>query len=325
MKNDQTPNIKITMLGYTGAGKTCFMLGMYATMRLGVKGFTFTTSNMDDDLELSNAWDQMVERHDKERWPRSTPQTRYYPFEFRYALSEKLLGFDWIDYRGGALRDTATKEDVQELMNHLQESECVFLCISGEHLRESIEDREQSVQRAAGIDGMLRLLQRLPQNVRPTVVIVITKYDVVPEGRRRQEVLIEEIKQLFNPFFAAGGRWLTMICPVTLGKELSSSRDKGEIDPRHIHLPVTFSAYYALKNEADRIQGLHQEADKFLKETDNWLGRLFDRSAIAANRVQLAQQAELLKEIEQRMKLVVRELMKSVSIFYQGKEVVLDE
>lgn len=325
MNNDQTPNIKITMLGYTGAGKTCFMLGMYATMRLGVKGFTFTTSNMDDDLDLSNAWDQMVDRHDKQRWPTSTAQTRNYPFEFRYALSEKLLGFDWMDYRGGALRDTASKEDVQALMRHLQESECIFLCISGEHLKESIEDREQSVQRAAGIDGMLKLLQRLPQHVRPAIVIIITKYDLVPDARRKKEVLIEEIKQLLNPIFVPGGGWLAMVCGVTLGQELSSSRDKGEIDPRHIHLPVTFSAWYALKNASERVQGANREVDKLLKETDNWFGRLVGRNSIAANKGRLAQQAELLQQIEQRMKLVVRELMRNVSIFYQGKEVVLDE
>ena len=68
--------IKITMLGGTSAGKTCFMLGMYDTMKQGVRGFTFTCSDMDTDLDLSEKWEQLVDPElGKDRWPKPNQQT----------------------------------------------------------------------------------------------------------------------------------------------------------------------------------------------------------------------------------------------------------
>ena len=45
---------KITMLGTAAAGKTCYMLGMYARMQMGIEGFTLRAVDLDQEIELTD-------------------------------------------------------------------------------------------------------------------------------------------------------------------------------------------------------------------------------------------------------------------------------
>ena len=66
-------NIGITMLGSSGSGKTCYMMGMYAVMSLGVNGFNFTTQDPDDDLVLADQWENFAQ---KGIWPDPTTASK---------------------------------------------------------------------------------------------------------------------------------------------------------------------------------------------------------------------------------------------------------
>lgn len=72
MAND----IKITMLGASGTSKTCFMIGMYAAMREGVRGFTFSTSDWDLDLKLDEDWERILNGEGRTAGPHR-PTTRH--------------------------------------------------------------------------------------------------------------------------------------------------------------------------------------------------------------------------------------------------------
>jgi Double-GTPase 2 len=326
--DEKIPPIKITMLGNSGAGKTCYMLGMYATMSLGVKGFTFATRDMDVDLELRDAWDQIIETEDEKRWPDPTTQTTPYEFDFCYGLDE-LMGFDWVDYRGGALKvsskDPQYQSEVQGLINHLQHSDCIFLCISGEHLVGKTENNVAGVQRKTGYDRMLQFIRRLQisdNTSKPAIVIVLTKYDLVPE--EKEDSITEIIKDMFNPFFTNGGNWLTMICPVTLGIDLSENSASGEIEPQNIHLPVTFAIYCAYKKLLDGLQKQERDANTRLGKGPGFWETLTGEGKYKRTKEEIERYKKRIEEMDRKMKLLVRELIGETVIYLNGEEVEID-
>jgi len=65
--NMKLEDIKITMLGTTGAGKTSYLLGMYAVMQTGVQGFTLAAKDMDLDLELTQRWEKLISLKGEDR------------------------------------------------------------------------------------------------------------------------------------------------------------------------------------------------------------------------------------------------------------------
>lgn len=309
-------NLKITMLGTTSSGKTCFMVGMYAMMRQGVKGFTFTTEDLDDDLDLSNDWDRMVEEQGAGRWPKGTVETKPYVFEFSYGLRE-LSKFNWLDYRGGALRSRKDDEDVVSLLNHMQQSSSIFLCISGEHFTQSIRGRESLVMRETQIDRMIQILKKLPRAVRPSLAIVLTKFDLV--APRPKDEVVGEIKQLFNMLFASDGGWYVTICPVSLGKELNGNPDGGMIEPKCIHLPVTFAIHSAFQQERQRLQQQRQGAYNQWQSSQNSLwSKIFNQKGLESKYEAISQYDAQIAEVEKNMKLLVQELKLNSDIYYNG-------
>ena len=48
--------IGITMVGTSGAGKTCYLYAMYAEMAFGVSGFTFMPTDYDKSIDLEDGW-----------------------------------------------------------------------------------------------------------------------------------------------------------------------------------------------------------------------------------------------------------------------------
>ena len=170
------------MLGTTGAGKTSYLLGMYAVMQTGIQGFTLAAKDIDMDLELTERWEQLISLEGEDRWPApNAAATEHYAFDFSYGF-RPLIGFEWLDYRGLALSDRSEEQDVQELSARLSESKCLFLCISGEHL---IHPITLTTVRNIKSDRMNQFIQQyisnreIPTRDKPfPIAVVITKYDL---------------------------------------------------------------------------------------------------------------------------------------------------
>ncbi len=58
MDNSELDNTQFTMLGLTGSGKTCYLLGMYNKMAAGIEGFSLTTDS-DTDVSLRRRYLRM--------------------------------------------------------------------------------------------------------------------------------------------------------------------------------------------------------------------------------------------------------------------------
>ncbi len=312
-----------------GAGKTCFLVGMYADMSGGRRGFTFST-NPDDDLDLSDKWSRLIEAG-PDRWPLPTSaQPKSYTFGFNYGF-RRIMEFDWIDYRGGALSDGSTEADVQELKRYLKQSSCVMLCVSGEHLQ---EPKNASVVRArTRIGRMNSFLTELREELGrqkkelPAVIIVVTKSDYC--SSRPREEIEEQIRDLFNPLFSPDSGWLVSIGSVSLGAGLAADTEKGEIAPDNIHLPLVFSIYRVLHERADQQQSKLYEGIGQLTEIENEWGRLkrwWRSEEIKQILRETEEDEEKLVTLQEDLQLLVTELteLREFRVYYDGEELKLD-
>jgi hypothetical protein len=327
LNNMQLDEIKITMLGTTGAGKTSYLLGMYAVMQTGIQGFTLAAKDMDLDLELTQRWEKLISLKGEDRWP--TPNAaamEYYGFDFSYGF-RPLMGFQWLDYRGLALSDRSTEQDVADLILYLQESACLFLCISGEYLTSELTP---NTVRQIKSDRMNQFIQQyISNNKQPNpqqpfpVAIVITKYDLC--HHREREEIIADVKKLFQALFTPNSGWLVMICPVSLGRDLGDDPDNAKIVPVNVHLPVVFAVYsqlraYGLKLKSDR--------DRQILEVDvarqkNALWQIIRANQLREQTTQLETTKTKIMTVEENMKLLCRELQQA-SLYFNGSEVTAD-
>ncbi|MCC0178620.1 hypothetical protein I4641_16730 [Waterburya agarophytonicola K14] len=320
-------DIKITMLGTTGAGKTSYLLGMYAIMQTGVQGFTLSAKDMDLDLELTERWEKLISVTGEDRWP--TPNAaamERYSFDFSYGF-RPLMGFEWLDYRGLALSDRSTEQDVIDLVQYISESQCLFLCISGEYLIESITP---NTVREIKSDRMNQFIQQyISMNKQPTnldpfpVAIVITKYDLC--HHRDRDEIIADVQKLFQALFTPNTGWLTMICPVSLGRELCNDLDNANIVPVNLHLPVVFAVYAQLRACGIKLKAQRDRLTNSIgtiKQT-NPLFQLLKNAELNRYTTELETCATEILTVEENMKLLSQELQQ-VSLYFSGSEVTAD-
>lgn len=335
-----TETIKITMLADSGAGKTCYMLAMYGGMLTNPHGFSLVAANRDQDIELQALWSNLVQLKGKDRWPQPTlpaqnanpdeaKDTYLYEFLLNYAANP-LIKFEWLDYRGGAIVDFSSKNDVQNLNNYLSNSSCLFLCISGEHLQQSVNNNLALAQvntKANAINNHLVYLHTTINQRRQKyfpVVITISKYDLC-YGKRTREKLIADVKLLFPSLFVPGSRWIVMICPITLGKKLATNPDTGIIKPKNCHLPLIFALWTKLREDVISSDKTMQQITKELAnfEDMNWLRKWLNNPLIKSKETKLENQKKELEDKYNIMKLLILQL-KNAYISIGGKEIELN-
>lgn len=330
--------VKVTMLGSSATGKTCYMVAMFSMMSvaLNLNGFSLKTENRDEGRRLDDLWKAMINNSGDERWPPPNddePET--YSFDLYYANKKLIVGFDWYDYRGGALRDYSTASDVEALQKRVRETTCLMICISGEYLTGEYVKEDNDIKLKAlqilGINAMNALIcdssigmdESLPP---PPVVIVITKYDLCKH--RSTKEIFSNIQSLFSPFFATGTKWLVMICPVTLGDKLATDLESGEVEPINVHSPVLFSLCADLLRQNFK---LHQQQSDIKTEilsekNSSFLGEWL-KNRVVENDLDLKKQKDSidkeLDEIQKNLSLLLNKMTvgKDVKIFFNGQDV----
>jgi hypothetical protein len=330
--------MKITMLGTSGSGKTCYMLGMYAFMSVGLRGFTISATDLDIDLDFTNRWESLVEGEGQERWPQGTDANIYnYAFNFNYA-ARPMMGFEWIDYRGGALRDRSQQSDVQDLMQYIKESKCLFLCVSGEHLTQPIVENDgtinfgirQTVASKLRVPAMNKLLTDIQQKLNPSnatpfpIAVVVTKFDLCMH--RSKAEIVRDIQQLFEPLFQPNSGWLSLICPVSLGKELAENPMQGAIEPVNVHLPVAFAVYSQLRTIASdlKAQGTSISSDLGKEKAKNLFMQWWNSEKIGNREIELRELESKFDIIRNNLVLLSQEL-RSANIYLGDREVQVDD
>ncbi len=253
-----TPNLKLTMLGTTGSGKTVFLLGMYNTLSLGVQGYFLYTEDPDDGLDLGDAWDQLIEEG-KLPPPTAEDQNKRHQFVFNHGF-DTLVTVEWLDYRGGAMTGRASSAaDVTELREQLAASDSIYLVFDGGKLTPWLDGKVTipTVQKELKIREMTQLVQhaikaRKSSNLPlPSLVVVITKADLLSGPNREVgdalNTIIDNLKSLVEAAYVEGVT--TLLCPVQVGNFGPTTPLKvnvSDIDPMGLHRPMIFSLMHYL-------------------------------------------------------------------------------
>jgi hypothetical protein len=243
------PSLTITALGNKGSGKTTFLLGMYADLSGGRKGYFLNASDPDVDLALAGKWEKLLD--DGVLPPPNPADNIPYSFVFLDGM-RPLLAVDWLDYRGGALEDAtgAASNDVMGLHERLNRSDSIYLVVDGGYLVEPVRaTTKMGIMRSAGLRRMTSLLQNAVQARRsagelpPSIVVLITKADLIPPDRSEVlDALVSDVQELLSVAFSDG--LSTLICPVMLGHfglNPPATVRTADIDPQDLHLPIIFS------------------------------------------------------------------------------------
>ena len=342
MTESDYPRITITALGNKGSGKTTFLLGMYADLSGGRKGYFLNATDPDVDLALAGKWEKLL---DDGVLPPPNPADNI-PYSFLFLDGMRpLLAVDWLDYRGGALEDTTgtASDDVAGLHERLNRSDSIYLVVDGGYLVEPVRPSTKlGISRSAGLRRMTSLLQNAVQSrtaageLPPSIVVLITKADLIPPERTEpMDALVADVQELLSVAFSEG--LSTLICPVMLGHfglNPAAKVSTSDIDPRDLHLPIIFSlaeymhqlsivAHGVARSTAEQDRALKAQLAGLRAGAGRWLRRS-DITALDRKRAEAADELanlEAVQQISAQRAVALFDELGSLPLFRDGIEV----
>lgn len=322
---------KITMLGVSNSGKTCFIYAMYDFMQKVQNGFTFITKDPDVDMDLNEGWEGIAFDG---VWPDGTQLTSFYDFTVLFK-SRPIMEFSWCDYRGGAITERSTQKDVDELHKRIFDSECLIVCIGADTIKGIISGDNRKGRELVRLNNLISRFAATKQRRIP-IIFTLTKADLYTAQEQKQ--LLSVIKEYFSALYEQGAGWLYAIVPVTLGQfEETSVGDKtirGVVAPKNIHIPVMFFLHSILKerirNIQNKLNGISSDKNKYRQEIKRNQGRTWwDKFWNGDNTESLNSQIDSLNNEEKNISSQLEELehafgnMKDMfnvcKIFYEGQ------
>jgi len=246
--------MRITMMGTTGVGKTTYLVAMYNDLaRKGRNGFKLK-ANKDIDVRLGNDWRDMVGSHS---WPR--PSDYYLDMEFElFFNTTKITDFNFVDYRGGAIKDLSDTDHAKKLTNDLLRSDALLILADSWFIANTeydIADIQNEVNR---IQIFIEdFFEKNPEK-RLVLGVVLTKIDTIKHEQ------VDEFKErcfdLFNNVLDLAYRKQNQICgafiPISVAGFNTVSIEVNEVPgiyipqvnsklnaspkPVHVHWPLLY-------------------------------------------------------------------------------------
>ena len=254
---------QITILGMSGAGKTCYLLGLYYKMGAGLKGYTITTDE-DTDVQLRDRYKKLCDvTLDKEkRFPAGTDNISKYEFDLQYGYNT-VMSFDWVDYPGGLLdrKNSGSLEEYEEVKTAINNSSSLFICVDGLLLLgDDIDVKVDNVRdNCSNVINTFFTDYFKSNHELPPTAIIVTKYDVCQDDTDEEE-LCKIIEEAFSPFFVKDeNEKFVTIRPVSIGTNITDNDYSGKMKPLNIQLPIFMGIWFALRK---KIQGYATEIQK---------------------------------------------------------------
>ena len=337
---------RFTILGMSGAGKTCYLLGLYYKMGSGLKGYTITTDD-DTDVNLRDRYRKLCDDTlgRESRFPAGTDNVSKYEFDLNYGF-KPIMSFDWVDYPGGLLdqKNAGSLEEYEDIKQSIQESSTLFICVDGSLLCGDDEDEKIDAVRdncSNVINTFFAEYFKSNKKLPPTA-IVVTKYDVCRADTDEEE-LCEIIQEAFSPFFIENEveKFVTII-PVSIGLNIMDDDYTGKLKPLNIHLPIFMGIWFALSKKiqdyAEKIEKTNEQSNATINSLRNqrareenkiWFFRNTDEIASLAQKIkkeeksqanESAQMKQILDAMQSNGDKLLRELEKIPYVYINGKE-----
>ena len=322
---------KITMLGVSNSGKTCFIYAMYDFMQKVQKGFTFITKDPDVDLDLNEGWESIAFDG---IWPAGTQKTLLYDFSILFN-SNPIMEFSWCDYRGGAITERSTDQDVKELHSRIFDSGCLIICIGADTIKEIINGNYRRRRELIRLNNLITRFG-VQNKRRIPIVFTLTKADLYTAEDYKK--LLTIIKEYFSSLYVKGSNWLHAIVPVTLGKfkYTNNNRIDGVVSPKNVHVPVMFFLHSILKERIFEIQnklsGISVDRNNYKAEIrenqgKSWWDKLWngDNTNTLNSKIDLLNKEEKniatqLKDLEKAFNSM-GDMFKVCKVFYEDQEI----
>lgn len=321
-KKDEDNNMKktqITILGMSGAGKTCYLLGLYYKMGAGLRGYTITTDE-DTDVQLRDRYARLCDvTLDKEkRFPAGTDNISKYVFDLQYGYNT-IMSFDWVDYPGGLLdrKNSGNLEEYEDVKKAINNSSSLFICVDGSLLLgDDVDEKIDNVRdNCSNVINTFFSEYFKSNNELPPTAIIVTKYDVCKDDTDEEE-LCEIIEEAFSPFFVKDeNKKIVTIIPVSIGTNIMDNDCSGKMKPLNIHLPIFMGIWFALskkiQSHVNYIQRQEEANDSVIstlrdqkaREENKWIFKSRDEVQKLARKIQEAENSG--KKQTQEMKYML--------------------
>lgn len=275
---------KITVIGDTSSGKTCFLYAMYNFIAQGyVEGFTMSAANDAQDSELQSMYELLENKSlGNDRFPSPSANREPYDFSLQYGFKE-IADFTWVDYPGGYIKGQG--DGAEDFVEDISSSDAWVIFLDGEKLCNAILEKDSIKQKKLLMDICGKYNKFIGKNnnyIPCSVPIIVTKSDIlinslidnyIALGNSESDAIEksvfdvnESVKKGLSALFADANDSIKSISIVTLGDRLSDNGYMGDLDPTNIEYPITLSMLSILKHRFDnkfsRISELKQMIEK---------------------------------------------------------------
>lgn len=301
---------KVTIIGYTGSGKTTYLIGMYMCMSgAGCKNYTIGAVDPNQDIRLEEMWEKLADG--------TFPEASYNSEKFSFHIAHNykpVCNFDWLDYPGGILSQPG-HDDWNAFKNSVRSSDCLLLVLDGEKFNIDAEDESEYAEKLAkkikydkGMRNELKQFNDLSEKgiEIPPTCIVITKCDLIDANYRKaiERVLQESMSSLFR------GTEMLIITAVSLGANIC---EEGP-EPFCIEEPIAFAVTMILLKYMKALQSKKSKSREVVTKKRNFITRWLDSSEIESA------QSEL-KNLEEIGDKWIADAFKLIELFDIKKEI----
>lgn len=243
-------NLKIVELGNSKVGKTTYIASMYGTLQRSFSRFKLQTVDQQEHNRLL----ELYGRIKMGLYPSPTSLRREHDFFLQY-WNQNVLHFTWTDYRGEAIWDTSSNDDVQQLLKDLNSVDGIMVFFDANALARNDKKVNDIARRLNYLLG--RAFRDLKRPI--SLVIVLTKVDLIgKEGFNA--TLLEPLRGLIE-IVEFSNTVLGAIVPVACGTKMINTQ-----------MPVIFALQTRVRSIVDTLNEEYQkykgEAETFQKTAD---------------------------------------------------------
>ena len=286
--------MKISLLGVSRSGKTCYISAMSQILKNcklnNGERITIKENDISSQLELDNNFMTMVT---EKRWPKNTDITTAYDFRMQYYENNNQFTIDSLkidDYRGGMLTTLGPQadKDRKNFISSMSNTAVILFLIDGTTILNAMDELDKAPVHRGITNATEKLAARneisIMENILysyihqgnvkneiPPLMLVVTKSDVFASNEEYQNG-VEMVKELLSTLFVEGNRTFVAITNVSLGTNLEKDVNGGiigslDISTKHnIHLPMLFALYAYLDATYDQYDNAKKnDIDKILR------------------------------------------------------------
>lgn len=198
--------MKITMLGTSGSGKTVYMSAMSELFFNGeVNGYTIANreNNYDSIAFIGKGFNDINTLYQYGRFPSGTSSSIIMPLELRYK-GHKVINIDWIDYRGGAIKELANGvENPQnaEILATLIASDVVMIFVDAAVLK--VCNNNITARSKVGANEISQLLSLVARKKHIDIIFLLSKFDSsIIDASEDYETLKAKVASIYSRFFS---------------------------------------------------------------------------------------------------------------------------